>query len=587
MNELLNPATTSELAAPLLQAAVNIALALVTLHLYRRHRKRYFLLWSVAWLLYTLRIGVIVTFLGTTNWFWLYAHQVITGWTAFAFLYASLAFAADARWRPWFWVLVAFPPVWSYVAIYQLDHFIWAAGPAVLFLSMATGWTGWVFWRHHRLAQSVAAGLVAVTMGLWALHHLDYPFLRARGAWNPWGYYLDIVFALTVGFGFLLLVLEDLRGGLMTLSALSGDLHHRSSVSDAESGILERPLSITGVRGTAMFATTRGASESLKLVTGRGVCSTWEGETIHAEVEAAVRRSFEQGQPTVVHDVAVSGASHHGYVAALPIVRGVEVAGVLMVVGDARDPFAALDDSFLDALGKQVGAAIDNSELYRELEERKTELEQLAAQMLQQHEEERRRLARELHDETAQVFSAVKMQLGVMREAAEGKLAEELARTVEMVDQGIGSIRNVTNDLRPTLLDDLGLEAALRALVDEFSSRSDVQLSMRVESISEVSQDAELALFRSLQEGLSNLSQHARARVARVAVRAEDGWLIVALEDDGVGPPSELQLEDRRRNGHMGIAGMKERLSQLDGRVSLESSELGGARLDVRVPVKQ
>ena len=94
----------------------------------------------------------------------------------------------------------------------------------VLFLSLATLWTGWVFLQYRRRVDSSGATLLAVAFGLWGLHHLDYPFLRARGAWNPWGYYIDILLMLAVGAGLLLLVLDDLRRGLGALSALSGDL---------------------------------------------------------------------------------------------------------------------------------------------------------------------------------------------------------------------------------------------------------------------------------------------------------------------------------------------------------------------------
>ena len=108
----------------------------------------------------------------------------------------------------------------------------------------------------------------------------------------------------------------------------------------------------------------------------------------------------------------------------LPLRRGAShscgsesVIGALVLVGDARDPFTALDDRFLVALGQQVGAALENADLYRRLETRTIELARLSARMMEQHEEERRRLSRELHDETAQVFSAVKMELGVLRDS--------------------------------------------------------------------------------------------------------------------------------------------------------------------------
>ena len=94
--------------------------------------------------------------------------------------------------------------------------------------------------------------------------------------------------------------------------------------------------------------------------------------------------------------------------------------------------------------------------------------------MVRQHEEERRRLSRELHDETAQVFTAVKMQLGVLRADVEPARRERLDRVLGLIDTGIRSIRSVTNDLRPSLLDDLGLLPALRSLCADFEERSGI-----------------------------------------------------------------------------------------------------------------
>jgi len=88
-------------------------------------------------------------------------------------------------WRPAFLVVAVFPLVWSFLAIYQLHTFLLAAVPAVLFLSLATAATAWAFHRYHRETGSGTARWLSFALVLWALHHLDYPFLRARGVWNP------------------------------------------------------------------------------------------------------------------------------------------------------------------------------------------------------------------------------------------------------------------------------------------------------------------------------------------------------------------------------------------------------------------
>src|SRR4029077_12893157 len=124
----------------------------------------------------------------------------------------------------------------------------------------------------------------------------------------------------------------------------------------------------------------------------------------------------------------------------------------------------------------------------------------------------RRRLSRELHDETAQVFTAVKMELGVLREGVSEAQASRLDQVLGLIDTGIRGIRSVTNDLRPSLLDDLGLVPALRSLVSDFSERSGITAALAVpDALPLLSEEAELAVFRALQEGLSNVLRHAGA----------------------------------------------------------------------------
>jgi signal transduction histidine kinase len=433
MDLIPTPSQVGELSAAFLQAAITMGLAGLFVFLYHRHRRPYFAWWAVAWTLYALRLGAIISFLLWPDRAWLYWHQVATGWAALALLWAALVFSQRLRWRSAYWVAVLFPPVWSYVAIYRLDNFMLAAGPAVAFLSGATLWTAWAFWRHDRVTGSGPARFLAATLLLWGLHHFDYPFLRARGAWNPWGYYLDIVFILGMGLGMLLLVHEDLRRGLA---------------------------------------------------------------------------------------------------------------------------------------------------------DRTADLERLASRMVHQHEEERRRLSRELHDETAQVFSAVKLQLGLAREAAPPELVPGLDRALELVDDGIQSLRSLTNDLRPSLLDDLGLVPALRALASACEERTGLAVRLDLpETLPALSDDAELALYRTVQEALANVVRHAEATRADVTLAIADRQIAVTVCDDGRGLPADWSPEALRRDGHVGLAGMRERLAALGGAVTVSARATGGVMLAACLPV--
>lgn len=573
------PLLATELAATLLQGAITTGLAALCAHLYTRYRRPWFGWFALAWGVYVARLLCILSFLLTQERVWLYWHQVTTGWTALVLLWAAMVFLKQPKTRPQYLLYALFPPLWSYIAIYQLDHFLWAALPAVLFLSGATAWTGWVFWRHHRTVSSMGARLLSVAFFAWGLHHLDYPFLRAQGAWTPWGYYLDISFELLVGAGLVLLVLDDLGRGVRALSALSGDLQRRDASADPMDLLLSRPLTLPGVRGTAMYLFD-GDGSTGHIARGAGSCASWQDTVPHHDVANALARMRLTRRPQVV-----AGAGGFPFIAALPVSAARGLVGALVMAGDVRNPFTALDDDFLLALGQQVGAALEQFELDRQLAARTTALERLSARMVRQHEDERRRLSRELHDETAQVFSAVKMQLESLRSSLVPAAAPRLDRLLSLVDQGIASIRQVTSDLRPSLLDDLGLVPALRSLITDFNDRNGLLVTLTApESVPPLSPDAELALFRALQEALSNVARHAGATAVDVLLQVDPEQLVIRVHDNGRGFPTLRDGQLRESEGRMGLTGMRERMHALGGVVELRNDERG-AEVTMRLPM--
>ena len=177
----MEPISAPSAGAPLLQAIVTFGLALLLAHLHRRHGKEHFRWWAIALMARVLSVAAIVTFMLTGRYWLLYLHQVFLGWTAFGLLYAAQVFSQQLAWRGRYWLVVAFPVVWSAIAIFVLDSFVLAAGLAVVVLALATAWAGAVFLRYRRRTGSPAAGFLSGVMFLWALHHLDYPLLLTHG----------------------------------------------------------------------------------------------------------------------------------------------------------------------------------------------------------------------------------------------------------------------------------------------------------------------------------------------------------------------------------------------------------------------
>jgi signal transduction histidine kinase len=323
-----------------------------------------------------------------------------------------------------------------------------------------------------------------------------------------------------------------------------------------------------------------------RFIRADGACATWVGQHPVGAAAAAVELALASGRPAI--SAGWSAADAPGgpfpWAAVLPVLQGDSPAGALVIVSAARDPFTAVDERILRAFGRQAGAALERADLSRRLRQRTAELERLSARMVRQHEEERRRLSLELHDETAQLFAAVKLQLGVARELAGPDLVARLDRSLELVDDGLHSIRRVTDSLRPALLDDIGLVAALRSLVADFGERSGLTVTVATpERLPPLAADADVALFRALQEGLANVARHAEAEQVRVELATDGHEVTLRVEDDGIGLDVS-GLPVLARQGHAGLAGMRERVETLGGVVEIDSARGRGLRLSVRLP---
>ena len=203
--------------------------------------------------------------------------------------------------------------------------------------------------------------------------------------------------------------------------------------------------------------------------------------------------------------------------------------------------------------------------------------------MIHQHEEERARIWRELHDETAQVLAALNLQLGVIAERSDKASAPALDRARTLLGEGISSIRSVTRNLRPVALDDLGLIPAMRALARDFHQPATLDVNFEAPPMApSLSSEAEAAVYRAMQEGLSNAVRHgARSRVS-VTLSCTELHAILTVEDDGPGFSEDIAV--RLRSGG-GLAGLRERVAVLGGELKMENRNENGAVVSVQLPL--
>ncbi len=225
----------------------------------------------------------------------------------------------------------------------------------------------------------------------------------------------------------------------------------------------------------------------------------------------------------------------------------------------------------------------------REIERTHNEVRALSKSANEALEAERRRVARELHDELGQQLTAMKLDLSEIENFARSdgsdsgdSLRAACDRMRGLIDQTVASTRRISTDLRPLVLDDLGLGAALDWLTKDFTRRTGVSVSLQVDdAMAEIGEPHASTIFRIVQECLTNVSRHAQAQHASVIVEARETQAHIVVRDDGKGLPPRSAM----RAGAFGLISMRERARLLGGEASAENHPGGGAVVNARLPL--
>ena len=307
-------------------------------------------------------------------------------------------------------------------------------------------------------------------------------------------------------------------------------------------------------------------------------------QVLGAPLEQLIPARFRGAHATHVRDFGETGVTSR---------RMGDITTLWALRGDGSEfPIEASISQVLEA-GKRYYTVILRDITLRKqyedaLKEQQQELRKLSAAVLEAREEEKTHIARELHDELGQLLTAVKMDLSWLNDHLRGAAPEVTAKVREiaaLVDQTVGATRRISADLRPLMLDDLGLGDAAAWLVEEFAKRSSVQCKVQLPSegaLEGVPKAVSTAVYRALQESLTNVARHSGAKNAWIQLVAEDGELRFEVEDDGRG----ISPQDMAKARSLGLKGMRERLLYLGGSIDIARAPRGGTRLRGRVPLR-
>ena len=424
----------------------------------------------------------------------------------------------------------------------------------------------------YGLSGGLTAGLASVVLTL------PNMLLWHRTSWAWLGEGIFILIVVVLGAGLALPAARERRRRdaaereVRRLALLNEIGEGLASAPDLEEGVDQALRSITselGLEGAGLALWTRDREDPI-LVT----CMASD-EKVRASVEKAVSgqapRAIEVG-PTLFDDgvirVALSGISISGALAILPDEARAESNVVLLQLATA--------------VAHQMATDVENMVLRRQEQQHLEEFVDLATRL---QEAERARIAREIHDETAQSLSLMGRGLRDLSKRADPQLLEgplgirELARLSETTMQ---SLRSFARELRPATLDSLGLDASLEWLARDFESRVGFNPSLSVAgSLPPIEREAEVTMFRIVQEALRNIERHAEATSASISISHLDGTLHIVVEDDGRGFVPPDRLTDLIREGRLGLVGMRERARLIGGNLTIGSQPGDGATVTV------
>lgn len=303
-----------------------------------------------------------------------------------------------------------------------------------------------------------------------------------------------------------------------------------------------------------------------------------------------LRRLYTTKQSVLVPDTHLEpgwqwmrGAEHVRNWLGVPLVASGKVIGLYSVDKVQPDFFKPEHARLAEALAARAASAIQNAQLFQQSKD-------FSRRLIEAQEEERQRIARELHDHIGQVLTAVRMNLHAAHDVCDTREASSYIQdTMGVIDEALRQVRDLSIDLRPPMLDDIGLGTALRWYVEKQTKHTGTKADVIIvlpDHNERFSQELETACFRIAQEAITNVLRHAQAKRVSVILRKESSKLILTISDDGVGFDVVALRTMAPRGATLGLLGMQERAQAVGGSIQIHSIPSKGTEIHAIFPIK-
>jgi len=271
-----------------------------------------------------------------------------------------------------------------------------------------------------------------------------------------------------------------------------------------------------------------------------------------------------------------------------PLIVGGQAVGLLSVAGTG---LSEADAPAVTAFASQAAIAFENARLLNTVQEHSGELQRLSAQLMSAQEAERRRISRELHDEMGQTLTAMRINLAAVEEELGSEclptIRERLAETSWLVERTLEQMRELSFDLRPNMLDDLGLVPVLQWYIDKYAKRLSIEVEFKAVNVEErLPAEVETVLYRVVQEALTNVAKHTQASRVGIRLQRTESAVLASVQDNGRGfDVEEIAGREPLERG-IGLIGMRERVTALGGRFNIQSRPGQGTQLTMQIPLR-